>query len=93
MTASQISLRRRKNSISAGRLKVSMALMMPLQRVHRSGSAPQTLRMRSRQSGRMARAVTFCGGGTMGVFGAGCFSPMGSTSAMFRRGRPRLLFE
>ena len=34
----------------------------------------QTRRMRSRQSGRMARAVTLGGGGTTGGFAAGCFS-------------------
>jgi hypothetical protein len=39
-----------------------------LQHGHCSGSAPQTRRMRSRQSGRMARAVTLGGGGTLGHF-------------------------
>ena len=34
-----------------------------LQQGHWSGSAPQTRRMRSRQSGRMARAATLGGGG------------------------------
>lgn len=44
------------------------------------------------KSGRMARAVTLGGGGTMGGFGAGCSSAAGF-SCGGRRGMPRLLFE
>ena len=54
---------------------------------------PQTRRMRSRQSGRMARAVTLGGGGTMGGLGVVGLSSSDSTLAMFRRGMPRLLLE
>ena len=66
MIPSQSPWSRRKNWISPGRKKVSKTFMVPLQHGHWSGSAPQTRRMRSRQSGRMARAVTLGGGGTTG---------------------------
>jgi hypothetical protein len=93
MILSQSPWSRRKNSISPARKKVSTTFIVALQEGHWSGSAPQTRRMRSRQSGRMARAVTLGGGGTMGGLAAGCFSPTGSVSAAVGRGMPRLLFE
>ena len=48
---------------------VSTTFMVAWQQGHLSGSVPQTRRMRSRQSGRMARAVTLGGGGTKGGLG------------------------
>lgn len=41
--------------------------MVPWQQGHVSGSASQTLRMRSRQSGLMARAVALGGAGMRGT--------------------------
>ena len=78
---------------SLGRKTGSTTFMVPLQHGHWSGSAPQTRRMRSRQSGRMARAVTLGGGGMIGGFATGCFSSADSVSAADERGVPRLLFE
>ena len=43
--------------------------------------------------GCMARAATLGGGGTMGGFASGCFSPTGSVPAAVESGMPRLLFE
>src|SRR5476651_2136257 len=81
MTHSQRPWRRRKNSISPARKKVSTTFMVALQQGHWSGSAPQTRRMRSRQSGRMARAVTLGGGGEE-VGGAEDFKvPLGAPTA------------
>jgi hypothetical protein len=54
----------RKNSIYSGRFKAPESFMGALQQGHWSGSAPQTLRMRSRQRGRMERALCFGGAGT-----------------------------
>ena len=63
MRASQRPRRRRKNSTSPRRTIVSTRFIVPWQLGHLRGLAPQTLRMRSRQSGRMARAVAFGGAG------------------------------
>jgi len=55
--------RRRKNSMASGRVMDSTRRRVPWQQGHLRGSTAHTDWMRSRQSGRMARAVVFSGGG------------------------------
>ena len=93
ITPSQSPWSRRKNSISLERWNVSTGCRVALQLGHSRGSVPQTWRMRSRQSGRIARAVTFGGGGMSGGFGEGCFSEVETVGVEAGRCIPRLLFE
>ena len=64
MMPSQRPWRRRKNSTCSGRLTAPASFMGALQHGHWRGSAPQTLRIRSRQRGRMERADCLGGAGT-----------------------------
>ena len=63
MMPSHIPWRRRKNSISSGRVRVPCTFMRPLQQGQRSGSSPQMRRMRFRQRARRLRALSAGGAG------------------------------
>jgi hypothetical protein len=74
MTPSQRPCRRRKNSISSRRRILRTGFMVPLQQGHWSGSPPHTLRMMSRQRGRMSRADCLGGPGMRRIWAGGGFS-------------------
>ena len=58
-------------SISSRRMTLRTGFMVPLQQGHSRGSPPQTLRIRSRHSGRMSRADCFGGAGTRRISAGG----------------------
>ena len=76
--------RRSKNSTSPRRRMVSTRFIVPWQQGHLRRSAPQTLRMRSRQSGRVARAVV-ARAVVLGGAGMRRISGWGSAAVFFRR--------
>ena len=102
MRPSQSPWSRRKNSTASGRLMDSMRRREPRPHGHWRGSVAQTDWIRSRQRGRMARAVVFSGVGmrriwtaVAGGFSAGGFLVRGggTTTGCAGRGQPRERLE